>query len=111
MQRFAPALLSLALLVPLAAHAQHHGHGGHGTPAAEQADSLAEGTVRRVDAAAGAVSIAHGPIPQLGMGPMTMRFQAAPGVDVSTLKAGDKIRFEAGAQGEQLILQGFELAN
>lgn len=110
MPRFAPALFSLALLAPFAAQAQHHGHGGHGAPAAEQAGGLAEGTVRRVDAAAGTVSIAHGPIPQLGMEPMTMRFQAAPGVDVSTLKAGDKIRFEAGAQGEQLILLRVETA-
>ncbi len=109
------ALLALALFAPLAAQAQHHGHHGHAAPAAtasaDSAKGMAEGTVRRVDAARGTVSIAHGPIAHMNMPPMTMNFNAAEGVDLSTLKTGDKIRFEASDQGGKLMLHGFEAAN
>ncbi len=118
MTKLAPALLSLALFAPLAAQAQHHGHHGHHghaapatTASADSAKGVAEGTVRRVDAARGTVSIAHGPIPHMNMAPMTMSFNAAEGVDLSTLKTGDKIRFEASDQGGKLMLHGFEAAN
>ena len=115
MTKLAPALLAFALFAPLAAQAQHHGHHGHAAPAAtasaDSAKGVAEGTVRRVDAARGTGSIAPGPIPHMNMAPMTMSFNAAEGVDLSALKAGDKIRFEASDQGGKLMLHGFEAAN
>jgi Cu(I)/Ag(I) efflux system protein CusF len=55
--------------------------------------ATATGVVQSIDAAAHTVTIAHGPVEALGWPGMTMTFQA-PGVDLSTLKAGDSVSFE-----------------
>lgn len=61
----------------------------------ESERATASGVVRSVDTAAGTVTIEHGPVPALGWPGMTMAF-AAPGVDLSTLHAGDNVDFEFG---------------
>jgi len=71
-------------------HSAHHGGGS--APAAADA-RLAEGTVKKIDKAAGKLTIAHGPLESLGMPPMTMAFRAAePGL-LDQVKVGDRIRF------------------
>jgi len=54
-----------------------------------------DGEVRKVDKSAGKVTIKHGPLPNLGMGAMTMVFRVADPTMLDKLKAGDKIRFQA----------------
>lgn len=57
------------------------------------ADDLSEGTVKKVDAATQRVMLAHGPIANLSMGPMTMMFKVKEPAMLKTLKDGDKVRF------------------
>ena len=72
-------------------HSAHHGT-AVATPAAAE---LAEGTVRKIDRAAGRITIAHGPIAALEMPPMTMMFRATDPAMLDQVKVGDRIRFAA----------------
>jgi Cu/Ag efflux protein CusF len=58
------------------------------------ADKLAEGTVKKIDAPTQRVMLAHGPIPNIRMGPMTMMFKVKDAAMLKPLKEGDKIRFQ-----------------
>lgn len=51
------------------------------------------GTVTAVDAASGAITIDHGPIPEANWPAMTMAFKAAPAL-TQGLKTGDKVAFD-----------------
>ena len=66
--------------------------------ATEAKRASATGVVKSVDAAAHSLVIAHGPVESLGWPEMTMTFQA-PGVDLSTIKAGDNVSFEFTSTG------------
>lgn len=105
----APLLASLiASLAPLA-WGQHTAHDHGSTPAASAAptsgpSALApaanglpwvDAEVRRVDVAAGKVSLKHGDIPNLDMPPMTMVFQVRDPAILGGLKTGDPVRFTA----------------
>lgn len=110
------AITTVAALVVLAnpAFAHHHGHDVHQTAssahgATTEAMTMTEGTVRRVNADQGTVSIAHGPIAHLNMPPMTMTFNAADDVDLSALKPGDKVRFEPTNDGGRLTIHQIEV--
>lgn len=59
---------------------------------AQQAD--ANGEVRRVDAAAGKVTIKHDAIKALDLPAMSLVYQADPAL-LANIKAGDKVRFTA----------------
>lgn len=56
---------------------------------------LVDAEVRKVDTAAGKITLKHGDIPNLDMPPMTMVFQARDPAQLGGLKAGDKVRFRA----------------
>lgn len=109
------AATSFALLFmaasPVAAQADHDRH--HAAPAADAstqaaAASMAEGTVRRVNVSAGTVTIAHGPLTELNMPPMTMTFKAKAPVALGDLGTGDKIRFVAGKEAGTLVVTAIE---
>lgn len=53
------------------------------------------GTVEKVDAAQGKITIDHGPIKNLDMEAMTMVFRAQDPNLLQGLKAGDKVQFTA----------------
>jgi Cu/Ag efflux protein CusF len=102
----ATALLALLLGSGQAiAQTHNHAHGTPTTPAAaspnaptETASSSlpwAEAEVRRVDTAAGKISLKHGEIKNLDMPPMTMVFQLQDKALLGNLKAGDRVRFTA----------------
>jgi Cu(I)/Ag(I) efflux system membrane fusion protein len=55
---------------------------------------FASGRVEAVDAAKNRVRISHGPIDELGWPSMTMEFDTLPGVDLSTVRAGQEVRFQ-----------------
>ncbi len=59
------------------------------------AHRLTEGEVRKVDRAAGNVTLRHGPIDNLGMPGMTMVFKVADSKMLEAVKDGDKVRFRA----------------
>lgn len=54
-----------------------------------------EGEVRKIDKAAGKITIKHGEIRNLDMPPMTMVFKAAPPSLLDRVQVGDKVTFKA----------------
>jgi Cu(I)/Ag(I) efflux system protein CusF len=86
---------------------RHHA-AGDAKPAAAASAALTEGEVRKVDKAAGKVTIKHGPIRNLDMPPMTMAYQVKDKAMLDQLKPGDKIKFEADKVGETYTLMRFD---
>lgn len=88
-----PAVM-LAALLATSIHAAD-GHDSHHPAAAVPATSLSEGTVKKVDKAKGMVTLAHGPLLNLAMDPMTMAFAVKDPVWLNQWKPGDRLRFFA----------------
>ena len=64
-----------------------------------------EAEVRRVDTERQRVSLRHGPIPNLGMAPMTMVFQVRDPALLQRLRPGDRIRFSVDrVDGEYTVM-------
>lgn len=61
--------------------------------AVSAAEQLAEGVVKKIDAPTRRVMLAHGPIANIGMPPMTMMFKVRDAAMLKPLKDGDKVRF------------------
>ena len=68
------------------------------TSAAGSESAMATGVVKGVDAAAGTITIDHGPVEALNWPAMTMTFKA-PAVDLQSVKPGDHVRFQPTADG------------
>lgn len=101
--RAAVALAFAAFLQPVVAM----DHSAHAAPAAKSktaSQPLSEGKVRRLDRAAGSITITHGPIDNLGMGAMTMTFSFKKGVVPASVKEGDKVRFRAEEKDGQYVV-------
>jgi Cu/Ag efflux protein CusF len=64
-------------------------------PSADAASSMSHGEIKKIDIAAGKLTIKHGPLDNLGMGAMTMVFKAQDPAMLSQVKVGDKIDFVA----------------
>lgn len=69
----------------------------------------ATGTVETVDAAAGKITIAHGPVDALGWPAMKMGFKATP-EQIASVQAGQKVRFEFQAQDMEATITTIESA-
>lgn len=90
---FALAFALTTLVAPAAfADAGHAGHGDHGASATASA-SLSDGQIKKVDKAAGKITVAHGPLQNLGMPGMTMAFAVKDAGWLDRFKVGDKVRF------------------
>jgi Cu(I)/Ag(I) efflux system protein CusF len=71
-------------------------HSAHAVLAAKGgSQSLSDGVIKKIDAARGTLSIAHGEIANLKMSPMTMTFSAKDAAMLKGFKEGDKVRFRA----------------
>lgn len=103
--------LAVLLGLPLsgAVLAQAHHDSGHSGPAVAAAIKPADGTVRKVDAATGKLTIAHGPLEGLGMPSMTMAFRVAEQAMLETVKVGDRIRFAPAHVGGELTVISLEV--
>jgi Cu(I)/Ag(I) efflux system protein CusF len=64
-------------------------------PAALAQPVPADGQVTKVDAAAGRITLKHGPIKNLDMDAMTMVFRVKDPAMLQAVTAGDRVRFEA----------------
>jgi Cu(I)/Ag(I) efflux system protein CusF len=65
-------------------------------PAGYAQDDAVLGEVRKIDEAAGKVTLKHGPIKNLGMDVgMTMTFRVSDPAMLKQVKVGDKVEFEA----------------
>ena len=73
------------------------------------AGDMTEGEVRKVDKAAGKITLKHGAIRNLDMPAMTMVFQARTPSALASLTAGDKVRFKAEKAGSALVVTDIQL--
>jgi len=98
----------LALGVAAPALAQH---AGHGAPAKSAATAeAADGEVRRIDKARGAVLLKHGEIKSVNMGAMTMSFRLKDPAMANQLNEGDKVKFTVEQQGSELVITSIRKA-
>jgi len=93
--------------------ADHAGH--HPAPAKTDANTkaagtLADGEVRKVDRDAKKITLRHGPIPSIDMGPMTMVYQVKNPAMLDKVKAGDKVKFDAEKTGANYVITHIEPA-
>ena len=89
-----------------AADSHSHQAANETRPAAAASAALTEGEVRKIDKAAGKVTIKHGPMPKFDMPPMTMVYRVKNRAMLDQLKTGDKIKFDAdGVGGEFTVLR------
>ena len=72
---------------------------------------MVDGLVKKVDKSAGKLTVAHGPLPALGMPAMTMVFRVKDAAWLDQMKAGDKIRFMADKVNGAYTIVHFEVAN
>lgn len=97
------AAVTLSVAVPAMADAgrMNTNHEGqtHGAVTAHDAATpkakMSEGTIKKVDKAVGKITIAHGPLENLGMPGMTMAFAVKDKAMLDQVKAGDKVHFVA----------------
>jgi Cu(I)/Ag(I) efflux system protein CusF len=108
-------ILAATFSAPGMAADEHAGHGGAMAPGmAMQSQAPAEartveGQVKKVDKSAGKVTLAHGPLTNLGMDmAMTMAFRVKDAAWLDQMKAGDKIRFVADNVNGALTVVKFE---
>ena len=100
--------LALAMLASASSPARFaHAQAG-AIPAAQAA--MTQGEVRKVDKAAGKVTLKHGEIKNLDMAAMTMVFRVQNPAVLDQLKEGDKVRFTAEKIGGALTLTRVEPA-
>lgn len=111
--RFFAVASVLALFVSATAlsHAQSGGMDMKGTDVGKDAGKTSRaathkgaGTVTKVDAAAGKVAIAHGPIRTLKWPAMTMNFVVKDKALLERLSPGRKIEFEFVQQGRDYVV-------
>lgn len=78
--------------------------------AADAANTLSEGTVKKIDAPTQRVMLAHGPIANLNMPPMTMMFKVKDAAMLKQIKDGDKVRFRVEDVGGDYTIVRIEAA-
>ncbi|MGS0896782.1 copper-binding protein [Burkholderia stagnalis] len=70
----------------------------------DAAGRMSHGEIRKVDAAAGKLTIRHGPLENLGMDGMTMAFKVGDPAMLSRVKVGDQVDFVAEYVGGALTV-------
>ena len=78
--------------------------GNAGSASAKGQTASATGTVAAVNAGQRKVTFDHGPIPAIGWPAMHMEFPAAPSVDLTKVKPGEKVQFTlTGSKGNYTV--------
>ena len=105
------AAVSFGLFASLPAAIAADGHGHAAMPMSTQQAQMSEGEIKKLDAASGKVTLKHGPLHSLGMGPMTMTFHVKDGAMLEGRKPGDKVRFLAEDHGGKLTVTTMEMSH
>ncbi|MEZ5857046.1 MAG: copper-binding protein [Hyphomicrobiaceae bacterium] len=84
-------IICAPLMLSGAALAQHSGHAGHTMATENTGEVKAKAVVHKVDTAKGMINVTHDPVPALKWPQMTMDLPVTKKVDLSKLKAGDKV--------------------
>jgi Cu/Ag efflux protein CusF len=108
MKLVAPSLVAVALILPVSLPALAQSHAGHGSVGAAQSTSKVDGEIRKVDKAAGKLTIKHGEIKQMGMPPMTMMFPVKDTSLLDKVKEGDKVLFSLASEGGNMVVTAIE---
>ncbi|WP_304589964.1 copper-binding protein [Burkholderia anthina] len=90
-----------------AAAQESHMHTGHGGTASASAE-LTDGEIRKIDKAAGALTVKHGPIKRFDMPGMTMVLHVSDSSRIDQLQVGDKVRFRVEKEGEKFLAMEIE---
>jgi Cu(I)/Ag(I) efflux system protein CusF len=101
--------VSMLALAAVPALAQQAGQGA-AKPAATAMGELADGEIRRIDRARGAVVLKHGELKSVNMGPMTMSFKLKDPKMADQLKEGDKVKFAVEQKGDDLVVTSIRKA-
>jgi Cu/Ag efflux protein CusF len=93
--KLAAATLALSIFASLAASAQ---------------DAMVKGEVKKIDHAAGKITLTSGPIKSLDMDEdnMTMVFKVQDPAMLKQVKVGDKVQFEAGRVNGQIAVTSLQ---
>ena len=104
------SLAALFTVLPLAAQAagEKDAHAGHGAMHSTQEGGMVDGVVKKIDKAAGKVTVAHGPLTNLNMPAMTMVFRVKDAAWLDRMQPDGKIRFVADSVGGTLTIVRFE---
>lgn len=97
------AAACLVLLAPLVASADDAHHAPHAAATAGDAE-LTDGEVRKVDLAAGKLTLRHAEIKNLDMPAMTMVFVVKDKAMLDKLKTGDKVKFKVVNDGSKFTV-------
>ena len=74
------------------------------------AQEMIAGEITKVDESAGKITIKHGPIKKFDMEGMTMVFKAGDPAMLKSVKAGDKVKFDADKVNGQMTVTKVEKA-
>lgn len=103
--------LAGATLAPVhAAMNGHDAHAGHGAMTSSAEGGMVDGVVKKIDKAAGKVTVSHGPLTNLNMPAMTMVFRVKDAAWLDQLKPEAKIRFVADSINGALTIVELEPA-
>ncbi len=86
---------AIAVSTPALAQSSHMNHAQAKTTATAPTVAWSDGVVKTIHKQDGQITIAHGPLVNLGMGKMTMTFRLKTPALVEGIKEGSKIRFVA----------------
>jgi Cu(I)/Ag(I) efflux system periplasmic protein CusF len=75
---------------------------------AQTTADMASGEVRKIDKAAGKITLKHGEIKSLDMPPMTMVFQVRDPELLNKVKPGDKVRFSAESRDGAMLVTAID---
>ena len=74
------------------------------------AQEMIAGEITKIDESAGKITIKHGPIKKFDMESMTMVFKAGDPAMLKSIKAGDKVKFDADKVNGQMTVTKVEKA-
>ena len=106
------SLIAFASLgtVSVQAAGDHAGHAMAAPATASAEMQMVVGQDKKVDKAAGKVTLSHGPLTNLNMPAMTMVFKVSNAAWLDQMKSGDKIRFMADTVNGAITVVHFEPA-
>ena len=100
------ALIAGSLAIPGASFAQMDNMPmSKDAPKTAAKSASGTGTVIALNAGGKKITFDHGPMPEIDWPAMKMEFPVAPSVDLSKVKAGDKVRFTLTGSGKIYTVQ------
>lgn len=104
------ALFAVLGSTPPVVSAQHEHAEHHDVESLPTETKLTEGSIKKIDKLGGKLTIAHGPIEDIGMPAMTMVFRVSEPSALEQVKVGDRIRFAVEKVGDSLMITTIEQA-